>query len=309
VECPKCGTSQEDGREDCVSCGIIFERWRRAQDQAVLARGTGRFEPAHAPVAEPGLPKWLVLVVVSVIVVFGLIWTMRRREARSRRDLAAEGKATINRINNEAIKARQRLQSEQDRANRMREDMEQEVVPEGNPAQAAPRDFSLSDTTAMELINRCSEIAVTEVIKLPRQYHSGDASEMFRQYPELSAAQKSRILIATKEGPLIVNNLGVTGGVFIREMGEFFEIELGRRHIVRVKGMQGDIDHVTAQFEWEWEQKAAAEILTGSRGGTASAHFLRQNDYWTMTDGTLKASTGSFKNREREWLPLCQKRR
>jgi hypothetical protein len=162
------------------------------------------------------------------------------------------------------------------------------------------RPFSLSETTAMELANRCVEMQDPGIIKLPREYPYGESS-VFQRYPELNAAQKSRLLIAEREGNSIVQRLGITGGVFIREAGDFFEIDLGRRRMVRVKGMQGDVDHVAAQFEWEWEQKAAAEILTGSRGSTASANYVRQNDYWTMTGGTLK------KGRD-EWLGLCRKK-
>ncbi|HEX7807220.1 MAG TPA: hypothetical protein VF608_00780, partial [Thermoanaerobaculia bacterium] len=63
MDCPKCGTSQDAGREECVSCGIFFERWRRVQDQAILQRRTAQNTPL--PVIEQGgMPKWMVAIVL-----------------------------------------------------------------------------------------------------------------------------------------------------------------------------------------------------------------------------------------------------
>lgn len=300
MDCPKCGTSQEDGRTECISCGIVFERWLRAQEQAVLARGTGRFNPTPEPVAESGLPKWMVLLFVALILLFGTMYTIRRREARAKVDLAAEGKARINEINRKGNEVRQRLQSEMDRAEKMRTEMEREEAPVGNAAQYAPKPFSLSDAQARDLVYQCSQPQERRVILLPKSYTSDTSHFVFQRYPELHAAQRSRLLHVNREkGGSVTHSLGVTGGVRITEVGEFFEVDLGARQVVAAKDLNGTVDRVSARLLWEWEEPTGAEILLGKRGGTGQATYLLQNNVW-------RVEGASMVNEEGFTEPLCR---
>jgi hypothetical protein len=287
VDCPKCGMSQDDGREECASCGIIFDRWQRAQDEAELRRRAAESVPLE--IEEEGLrvSKWIIAIVLAFIFIFGTIWTVRRREARAKVDLAAIGKAHINKLNNDGLKMRQRLQDEAQRAQQMRYDQEQATPVQGNTRIAAPRQFSLKEEDVMSALFPCSDFLESRSILLPKEYNSDDRDTVFETYPELFNAQRSRLLFTTTEGSMVRHSVGVTGGIMILERDDHFEVLLGAKRVQAVKEMTGDADRVHATFTWSYDQRVAAEVLLGIREEKGEAQFLRQNGVWRMTHATI----------------------
>lgn len=284
MDCPKCGTSQDAGREECVSCGIFFERWRRAQDQAILQRRTAQNTPL--PVIEQGgLPKWLVAIIVVLIVVFGSMWTMHRRKVRENTDLKAVGMARLNQINNDGLKMRQRMQDEAERRQnqRLKERTEYAQLQANRPA-AYP--FSLTEAEALSLVQRCPELAERGKVLLPKQYGASN-TEVFREYPALFNAQRSRLLFVEQEGDVVKHRIGITGGIIIKETPYQFEVDLGRRNITRITGMTGTADRVEALLLWSWEYPTAAEVLLDIRQARGSAMYLRQNGVWRLTGASI----------------------
>jgi hypothetical protein len=116
MDCPKCGASNPDAREDCASCGVYFSKMRR----------TTLNQPRPAPAALPtavrntGLPFWQVGAIVILILVIGVAWLRYRRvhPAESNIDaqmteinrrMAKEEMARATEDANRALEARQTL--------------------------------------------------------------------------------------------------------------------------------------------------------------------------------------------------------
>ncbi|HEX2834015.1 MAG TPA: hypothetical protein VHW00_13470 [Thermoanaerobaculia bacterium] len=288
MDCPKCGAQQAEEREECASCGIVFDRWRRAQDEAELRRRNAQNAPL--PVIEQGIPVpwWLIAVAVAAICVVGTMWTIRRREERAKIDYKALGKAQINQINKDGMKVRQRLSDEMERAERLRYEEEQRRSSELQyEASTAPRQFSLTEGEVMTALFPCAELREQRIIRLPKEYNADYRSSTFESYPELLAAQRSRLLITSVENGIVRHTIGVTGGIIISDVGDHFEVPLGQKRIDGVKDMTGDADRVTATFNWNYDQRVSAEVLLGVRSPTGKADFLRQNGVWRMTHATL----------------------
>lgn len=287
MDCPKCGTTQDDAREECVSCGIIFDRWQRAQEEAILRPR----KPEPLPVIDEGvgIPKTLIFAGLVVILIFGTIWTVKRRDARSKIDNKAMVKAELNRLNNEGLKVRQRLADEQARAQRMRNNINEAQPIEEMPqaTSTAPRAFSLTEGDVMTSLLTCPELSETHIIKLPKQYYSSQRNSVFEQYPELFAAQRSRLLTSTVENDLVTQQIGVTGGIIIDDRDDHFEVLLGRKRITRISDMQGTADRVSITFTWSYEQPLASEVLQGFRERQGHATFLRQDAAWRRVSANI----------------------
>jgi hypothetical protein len=72
--CPKCGFQQEEGPE-CIHCGVIFARLRRAEPSAVTPVETGQPQ-ASLFVRSYRIFRWVCLVGL-IIALFGLILILR----------------------------------------------------------------------------------------------------------------------------------------------------------------------------------------------------------------------------------------
>ena len=87
MECPKCGAAQASDCEECVSCGVLFTRWREAQERTALAAARQSEQP---PVAEAtSMSPVVVIAIVITVLIAGTGWTVSRRSQR------AENKAQL----------------------------------------------------------------------------------------------------------------------------------------------------------------------------------------------------------------------
>lgn len=276
MDCPKCGVAQDGERQDCSSCGIIFARWREAQDRAFLDRRTA--QGIVVPEVESGLPRWMVGVAVVVVVALGMMWTVRRRDARANVDLAAQGKAQLNEINKVATKQRLVLQEEAARARRMKS------LADSDRTATASRPIGFSEEDATSLLHDCVGFETPGTVKLPKVFSSTYLGQASERYPALEEARKSEMVVARETGPTVTFTLGITAaGMPVTETATEFEFDLGWRQVKQIVELTGTADSAEAEFQWMYQQQTAAEILLRGTTFTGYATFLLKDGAWRVT--------------------------
>ncbi|MGN6183111.1 MAG: hypothetical protein ACTHQM_05595 [Thermoanaerobaculia bacterium] len=203
--CPKCGAKQEDGREDCVACGIIFSRWWSARKRTIEAEERAAFASRNEE--KRGIPGWVYLVVAFAVLMFGINWTRHARERRER--LRSFFDAT--------------LHPNKDRTTTT-------AAPAPEPAPAKVETKLLSSPSAQEelttefIVNRlqqCREFGEAMTVLLPKAYDSARSWMVEREYP-IEAAVRNGLLVRHEQGGLIQNTLASGTTLQIRDAGDYF---------------------------------------------------------------------------------------
>ena len=280
MDCPKCGIAQDDGREDCVSCGIVFERFREAQERALLRRIPQVNVPMPSASEGIGVSRWIIFAALLLVAIFGVFWTKSRREARANRDLRKEGMERLNEINRKGNIERERLHKEQESARKMAAAMTEAPKPERRPV-------GLDEAGAKKLIEQCFAFQERTSIKLPK-VHGGNYSE---SYPVFAAALELRVVERTGNDPKLWPGPGA-GGLNMMDRGEEYEIPLGLRRVQEITQLTGDIDHAEARFRWGYEGRVAAELLLRGEAYTGTAAFINNGGAWRVQWGTAWQQDG-----------------
>jgi hypothetical protein len=76
MECPKCGASQPDGREDCSSCGVYFAKTRATLNQPRPA------PPVYVDDESPWSSPWVVGSIIGLVLLIGAMWMVHKRKHR-----------------------------------------------------------------------------------------------------------------------------------------------------------------------------------------------------------------------------------
>lgn len=283
MDCPKCGVEQDDGREECLSCGIVFARWYAAQHRRIAQTSV----PVESPAAGVAVSRGVIFIAVFVLIIFGALWTKSRRDARANRDLRKEGMAMLNDINKKGNKERQRLEAENERARKMAAAMTE------RPRQARPRPIGFEEADAMRLLEQCAAFTERSSIRFPRVYHEG--AEYSEAYPSLGRALELRIVEKmNRDGQVTLWPGPGVGGLVVLNQGDEYHIDLGMRRVQEITELSGDVDRAEARFRWMWQGRVAAETLLSTSdtyGGVAE--FLRQGGVWRVTGATLRQEDGT----------------
>jgi hypothetical protein len=299
VECPKCAAVQADDRIECSSCGVVFARYRDAQERAFLTRRT---LPQNAEVSaerDTIVPRSLVIVAVVLVLAFGVIWTAGRRTARAKFDADAAASAMLDDINQKGVKSRQRLQAEADRARAMRNSAQVST-----PAAPAMRPIGLSEELAAQIMNQCSGFNTEEQVLLPKAYSDYSRHNIDETYPAFAVARNDKIVEVHTEPGIYKVTVPDTAHfrMTIKEDENHYIVPLGRRRITAIRELTGTADNATARFEFGFEQRVAGEILvrpyTDFHG---QARFLKKDGAWRV----LQAWTFTPDGRETDQSNLC----
>jgi hypothetical protein len=283
VDCPKCGIAQDDGREDCVSCGIVFARFREAQERAQLRAAQSDVPFQASPTEGIAVSRWIIFAVLLLAVVFGALWTKSRRDARANRDLRKEGMAQLNEINKEGMAERERLEKDRESAREMAGAMTETQKP-------ARRPVGLDETAATRLIEQCFGFQEQATIKLPKSY-TGYVSSYAESYPSFEVALERRVVERVGDAPKLWPGPG-SGGLNMMDRGEAYEIPLGKRRVREVTSLVGGIDHAEAHFRWMYEGRIAAELLLKGDTYTGVAVFINNGGAWRINGGTVWRQDG-----------------
>lgn len=284
MDCPKCGVTQDDGREDCISCGIVFARFREAQERSQLRRVTQNVSIPDSPGEGIAVSRWILFAVLFFVVVFGALWTKSRRDARANRDLRKEGMAQLNEINQKGLKERERLEKEQEDARRMAAAMTETPKPMQRPV-------GLDESAAKSLIEQCDGFTERTTLKLPMYYGTNSDSAYSESYPVLTAALAKRVVERTGNEPKLWPGPGA-GGMNMMDRGQEYEIPLGLRRVREITSLVGGIDHAEAKFRWMYEGRIAAEMLLSGETYTGVAVFINNGGSWRVQAGTVWRQDG-----------------
>lgn len=285
VNCPKCGMKQDAGRADCISCGVVFERWRELQERALLGKARNT---QNVPVpASSGTPWWMVAVVLLVFVLFGTMWTKNRREARAAHDPAAAGKAMINDINNRNVKARQRMEQESSRM---------KWLSASSAPRELPRPVGFDEADATALLNDCPGLAEPLTIHLPKSFRDYEAEQMRAGFPHLRFAESHGVLLKTVDNGLVTYEVGQSaGGMRIVDSGAEFVVELGSRKVANIVRLAGSVDAAEAEFGWTYEDRVGMRVFLGNDSYLGRASFLKNGGRWRIREALLWNNDNTMK--------------
>lgn len=283
MDCPKCGAVQDDRREDCISCGIVFRRFREAQERAVLARRSAPDLPLESSGQGLTISRTTLFVVVFVMIVFGVLWTKSRRDARANRDLRKEGMAMLDDINSKAVKERQRLEEEAERAKKFAAAMSETPKPVKRP-------IGMDEADATRLIEQCSGFRERSSIKFPRVYHQG--VDYSHAYPMLAEALRLRIVEKSADGAATLWPGPGVGGMVMLNQGDEYEIDLGFRRVQEITSLSGGVDRANAEFRWMWQGRVAAETLLTDDTYTGKAELVKKEGSWRVLHATAYTRGG-----------------
>jgi len=191
MQCPKCGADQPDDREECVSCGIVFSRWRSAEQRRV-EMPPPRVESAPPPRSE-GLPVWMVVAGVVFFVLFGIVWTAKRHAARANADPAAELTHQLDEINQAGMERRKQLATERENALRAERADEARQAPVATSGDTVPSDLDLDAVKNQLLL--CSFFKDEIEEGLPKSFDEGFYGLMIERYPIFSAAARDQLIV------------------------------------------------------------------------------------------------------------------
>lgn len=302
MDCPKCGASQGDERDECVSCGVVFERWRAAQERAQL-----RVEapPRMAPESEPGIPAWMAVVALVLAVGLGVMWTVRRREARANHDPSKDLNAKVNAINNRINAGR--VQQAQDAAAASVAAQEARIgqmhgemadLPPATVRAAWPS--GLDESSARSMIQRCSGFTNPREISIPKSFRRQDRVVMMRDVPPLEPAVRAGFLELVDDGDLThVRMLGPGWtGLQAVDAGDSYRISAGRPVLKNVNLRIADTSVAEVWFSWNYDRMDARDLFGTSEEPGGNAHFAKSGNAWRAVRGSI----GSGKL----YVPICR---
>jgi hypothetical protein len=292
MDCPKCGTPHDDGIEECSACGVVFERWRAAQERAILQRHVTRSQPLVVP--QRGVPLWMIAVGLVMAVLLGTAWTAKSRAARQRRD--AEAKNLVNEINNKVVAAAMRAAAASARAQgRDLTAAEQRGLAFATSANATTLQWpdGLNETSAREMLERCSSFTVPYDIAMPKIFPRSMRSEMLRDFVWLGRAirngyatldetsESGRDAIVVKISPTAWAQLPIT------DVGNMYQLRMGRPRITEFTSLTKSSDVAHADFAWTYESGKGAALIADRDQYVGNVTFNRTGSAWSVKKATI----------------------
>ena len=284
MECPKCGAAQAEEREDCTACGVIFERWRLMQERATLLE---KVQVSPAPAPERGIPAWMAIAGLVVIVLLGSMWTMRNRAARAKN---APSDDLLNEINNKVVKARMAVEADQARAAGNAHIAMQNAA--ATPAPAKPKELhwpeGLAEAEARRKIELCPAFTLSHDLATPKVFTRASKSAVMQQFTWLPrAVQKGYVeLDETTHRELGLIEAKIVPSAWSKvpfvDNGTHFELRLGRPRITKITGVRPTNNGAQVWFDWEFDGGKGGDLLLDPSAWHARAGFVRTNGIWSL---------------------------
>lgn len=286
MECPKCGAAQAEGSEDCTVCGVIFERWRAMQERALLLEKVPGRQPVVAQ--ERGIPAWMVIAGLVVVVLLGSMWTIRNRTARAKNGPSDD---ILNEINNKVVRARMAVDAAQ------RQAATDSPVPIDGAAAAqavapAKRQLhwpeGLGEADARRQIELCSAFTISHDLATPKIFPRDSRSAVMQQFVWLArAVQKGYVelddvthrdlgLIEAKIVPAAWSKVPFV------DNGTHFELRLGRPRITKITGVGPTSAGAQVWFDWEFDGGRGGDLLLDPSAFHARAGFNHKSGIWSL---------------------------
>ena len=250
--CPKCGASDQRGTE-CGACGLIFARWRPRDAK-----------PAAPPpvAATPAKPPFNVLVVVplaAVVLLVGVLWASSRVRSEGE-EVETPAESAV-------------------------------VAPE--PKAVRAKEGTLSDAEIRELIEECDYFQEHLTVTLPKTVQS---NLMRLEDPRLRLAVNMGLLeldpgfdadAAARHLPNPANpgrtstlRLGPNATSAISDFGDSFQIDLGRRRVEQISGVQRSAEKIGLFYRWTIDDPKLISFAPDHQELGGGAELRRSGARW-----------------------------
>jgi hypothetical protein len=281
MDCPKCGAAQEDGREECVACGIIFARWLDRQQFPPVAPPN----PVETVHTGPSISRPALIAGVIAFVLFGVIWTAWRRSAREKPPAAD----ILDQINQDEVRQRQHPGEE---------------AGQPLPGQTtAPSTFpsDLGEPAVRDLIERCAYFEQKVTIEIPKTFERSQYASMADRYPALAASAKEHLIefepaIDTDSAsparsalakPTDTITVRLTAPAYskvdIVDRGDSYEFGIGRRRIDSITTARWpSVSEGSVGFHWSYEKKTVNDLAGDRRDRSCGASMQRTTAGWAI---------------------------
>ena len=255
--CPRCGASDQQG-DECRACGIVFARWRPREAKPPAPPRP----PAAAPAARPPVNYRLAgIAVAAVIVIIGVIWAATTGPDGA--DTQATGSGG---------------------------DASRPGTEIGTSADAN----EISDDQIKALIEECAFFQERLTVTLPKSVSAGlmrledprltlAANMGIVEFdPPFDAADASRYLPnpASPGQPSEVRLGPNAPADAISDLGDSFELDLGRRRVEALSGVQRSADKIGLFYRWTIEQPDLRYFAPDHDDFMGGAELRRTADGW-----------------------------
>lgn len=301
MDCPKCGASQDEQSDECVSCGVVFARWRAAQERARMQVGP---PPQMAPEGERGIPAWMAVVALVLVVGLGLMWTVRRREARANHDPSKDLDAQVNAINKRinATRVRQAQDAAVSSVASQEARVRQMQAETADLAPAAPARWppGLDESSVRSMIQGCSGFTDSREISIPKSFRRDDLAVVMRDVPPLGPAVRAGFLELVDDGDL--THVRVLGpgwtGLQVVDGGDSYRISGGRPVLKNVNLRLADASSAEVWFTWNYDRMDARDLLGTRDEPTGNVYVAKTATSWRAFRGSIGSGSWS--------VPICR---
>jgi hypothetical protein len=182
------------------------------------------------------------------------------------------------------------------------------VAREGMTARASPDD--LSDDEIRQLIEECGYFQENLTVRLPKSVLPGMMRwedprlilavnmGLLELDPPFDASDAARYLPnPTNPGQASTVRLGPNSSVAISDLGDAFHVDLGRRRVEELKGVQRSADKIGLSYRWTVEEPTLLYLAPDHEELWGGAELRRTADGW-------KARV--WRNTSRSALILCR---
>ena len=271
MDCPKCGEANQDGRDECSSCGVIFSRWQPRQPRIPITRPRA----ADPDPKRAGVP-WLLLAGAAVIVVFGVMWTMHRRAARGSANLDDQ----LNAINAKAIERQRRQRATEPKS----------AAPVRYPAPLPPE----LESAARFALERCAWFSEPISFEVPKEFKKASYQEMVRKDPMIGALVRLHFIALD---PSLANAMPddtiearlttqVRGAMQVTEGSDWYRFDVGRRRLGELRANTNPTDsRMLVGFDWTFEN-AIADELTDLKGRSGYGTLYTEGSAWKVAEAS-----------------------
>jgi hypothetical protein len=277
MNCPKCGAVNQQGRDECSACGVVFARWRPREPKPPVEVIPPPREPGTS--ARSQINFWVAVPVAATVVFFGLLFASSGR----RSEPAGAGTQTVQAAAGGA--------------------------PASGEASVSGSADSISDDEIQRLIEECDFFQERLVVRIPKSVSPGTIG-LIDDHGALALAANMGIVEldppfdvsmarrhlpnpANPGGPSEVRLGRNASGVPITDMGSEFQIDLGRRRVESLSGIQRTAGKVGLFYRWTVENPSVLNFAPDQFHRYGGADIRWSGGRWAAKGVWLNTDSGA----------------
>lgn len=277
MNCPKCGAVNQEGRAECSACGVVFARWRPPEPKpAVAAVGPPR---AAATSASSPINIWVVVPLAATVLFFGMLFASpgRRSESAGEATQAAQASAGGAPARGEETVSGSTGSIRDDELRQLIEgcDFFQERLVVRIPKSVSPGILRLVDGHAGVVL-----AANMGIVEFDPPFDASSAARHLPNPANPGAASTVRL------GPN-------ASGVPITDLGGEFQIDLGRRRVESLSGIQRSPEKIGLSYRWTVENPSVLNFAPDQFHRYGGADIRWTDGRWVTRRVWLNTDSGA----------------